>query len=175
MRGVAGRRLRQAAQPEDSAFMPAADAVFLSILYVAMEDLQETIMDLEAEDRPAQDPTATRCFGPDHPQPAPHGQASDGRSLEEFDESSVGTREIGPLLRGGTDAGREGGVVRRSWQCPNPPHPFIPPAARPATMSRWTVSVNTRTGAVIRSAAAAKGPQLVCSKLIMLNTATGRV
>ena len=113
MRGVAGRRLRQAAQPEDSAFMPAADAVFLSILYVAMEDLQETIMDLEAEDRPAQDPTATRCFGPDHPQPAPHGQASDGRSLEEFDESSVGTREIGPLLRGGDRrwAGGGGWVV----------------------------------------------------------------
>jgi hypothetical protein len=46
-------------------FAQPSDAVFLAVLHAALEDLQETLTDLEAEDWPAQYPTAARCFSPD--------------------------------------------------------------------------------------------------------------
>ncbi len=46
-------------------FAQPPDAVFLAILHDALEDLQETITDLEAEDWPALYPRAARCFSPD--------------------------------------------------------------------------------------------------------------
>jgi hypothetical protein len=46
-------------------FAQPPDAVFLAILHDALEDLQETLADLAAEDWPAQYPTAARCFSPD--------------------------------------------------------------------------------------------------------------
>ncbi len=44
-------------------FAQRPDSVFLAILREALEDLHETLTDLEAEDWPAQYPTAARCFG----------------------------------------------------------------------------------------------------------------
>jgi hypothetical protein len=46
-------------------FAQPPDAVFLAILHDALEDLQETLTDLEAEDWPALYPLAARCFSPD--------------------------------------------------------------------------------------------------------------
>jgi hypothetical protein len=46
-------------------FAQQPDAVFLAILHDALEDLQETLTDLEAEDWSAQYPLAARCFSPD--------------------------------------------------------------------------------------------------------------
>ena len=46
-------------------FAQRPDPVFLAILHAALEDLQETLTDLQAEDWPAQYPSAARCFSPD--------------------------------------------------------------------------------------------------------------
>jgi hypothetical protein len=46
-------------------FAQPPDAVFLAILHDALEDLQETLADLEAEDWPALYPLAACCFSPD--------------------------------------------------------------------------------------------------------------
>ena len=46
-------------------FAQPPDPIFLAILHAALEDLQETLTDLEAEDWPAQYPTVARCFSPD--------------------------------------------------------------------------------------------------------------
>jgi len=46
-------------------FAQPPDAVFLAILHAALEDLQETLTDLEAEDWPALYPLAARCFSAD--------------------------------------------------------------------------------------------------------------
>ncbi len=46
--------------------------------------------------------------------------------------------------------------------------PFTPPAVSPATISFWISRVRSRTGAVTTSAAAASGPQLICSNVSML-------
>ncbi len=43
-------------------FAQRPDPIFLAILHAALEDLQETLADLEAEDWPAQYSTAARCF-----------------------------------------------------------------------------------------------------------------
>ena len=45
-------------------FAQPPDAVFLAILHDALEDLQETLTDLEAEEWPALYPLAARCFSP---------------------------------------------------------------------------------------------------------------
>ena len=45
-------------------FAQPPDAVFLAILDDALEDLQETLTDLEAEDWPTLYPLAAPCFGP---------------------------------------------------------------------------------------------------------------
>ena len=42
---------------------------------------------------------------------------------------------------------------------------FSPPAERPATISRWASTVSSSTGSVTSSAAAASGPQEICSKV----------
>jgi hypothetical protein len=46
-------------------FAQPPDPIFLAILHDALEDLQETLTELEAEDWPAQYSTAARCFSPD--------------------------------------------------------------------------------------------------------------
>ena len=46
--------------------------------------------------------------------------------------------------------------------------PFTPPAVRPATISFCIASVRSSTGAVTISAAAASGPQLICSNVSTL-------
>jgi len=45
-------------------FAQRPDPIFLAILHEALEDLQEMLTDLEAEDWPAQYPSAARCFSP---------------------------------------------------------------------------------------------------------------
>ena len=59
-------------------FARRPDPVFLTILHDALEDLQETLMDLETEDWPALYPLAARCFSPDYRRQAPQGQSGPG-------------------------------------------------------------------------------------------------
>jgi hypothetical protein len=46
-------------------FARRPDPIFLAILHAALDDVQETLTDLEAGDWPAQYPTAVRCFSRD--------------------------------------------------------------------------------------------------------------